>query len=51
MMPGGSTTEPEVATAQEPDPMFPDNPDEDLANDTRFTIRLVVSVRETPAQP
>ena len=32
------------------DPMFPDDPSEDIAKDTRFTVHLAVSVEELPAE-
>jgi len=36
----------EKPEAQQPDPLFPDDPDEDMINDTRFVIRLAVSIDE-----
>ena len=41
-----TATEEEVPTAQMPDPLFPDNPDEDMIKDTWFVIGLVVSIDE-----
>jgi type IV pilus assembly protein PilM len=37
--------------AVEPDPMFPDDPSEDMAADTRFTLTLVVSIDDAPVKP
>jgi len=36
----------EKPQAQMPDPLFPDDPEEDMIKDTRFVIRLVVSIDE-----
>jgi type IV pilus assembly protein PilM len=35
--------------AQIPDPMFPDDPEEDIAKDTRFTISLTISIEDPQA--
>lgn len=40
------TEESKPAQAQFPDPLFPDDAKEDMANDTRFVIGLVVSIDE-----
>ncbi len=42
----GSTEQSREKTAviQDPDPMFPDDPNEDRVNDTQFTIAFVVSI-------
>ena len=42
--PGAAGGEEAKPTAKIPDPMFPDNPAEDQANDTTFAIRLAVSI-------
>jgi len=42
----GSESQEEVPPALAPDPMFPNNPLEDMAKDTSFTIRLVVTIDE-----
>ncbi len=46
---GAVTVAGDSAVASMPDPLFPDNAGEDIANDTRFVIRLVVSIVETDA--
>lgn len=46
---GGADLDRPRQQAVEPDPMFPDKPLEDLANDTRFVVRLAVTI-DAPAQ-
>jgi len=42
----GRDSEGEIPQAEQPDPMFPDDPSEDMAKDTRFEMKLVVTVEQ-----
>jgi len=44
--PPAAGQEQQKPVAQLPDPLFPDNANEDMAKDTRFLIKLVVSIDE-----